>query len=148
MGHTRSVGASCLPYPWFRFEFLGKSSSPEFRLNERPDSIRGTAIYVSLPHRMRCKDDRFPFEVKIAWDNRKRLAKANTYESRVIVHPCQPSRADAHCSMKWSSHPGVDPKSSNSALDISEVPEPDAIESIEVGKSLKSVCCVDRHLRS
>lgn len=88
---------------------------------------------------MRCEDDGFPFEVEIVWGNRKRLAKANTYESRVIVHLCQPSRADVHCSMKWSSHPGVDPKCSNSSLDISEVPEPEAIERIEVGKSLKSL---------
>ncbi len=98
-------------------------------------------IDISLSNRLGCEDNRFPLEVEIAWGDVKRLAETNTYEIHIIIclRRTTRRRTDAHCSMKWSSHPGVDPKYSNSFSDNAVVLEPEAIAGIGNRQAFRAV---------
>ncbi len=120
----------CFPRARFSLDGLSKSSFRAFCPNKAPDRRGRGAIYKSRSNRILSNNNGLPFEVQIGWGEIKTLADVSTYDTRVIVYRLPKRCTDAHCLIKESSHPGVDPNCSHSPLDSSVVVELEAIEDI------------------
>ena len=114
----------------FNLDGLGKGCFRAFIPNNGPDRGRGIVIYKSRSNRILSNNEGFPFEVEIGCGYTKCLADVSAYGRCVIMYWLTKRCTDAHCWIKNSSHPGVDPNCSHSSLDSTVVVELEAIEGV------------------
>ena len=124
--HIHGSG-SWFPKGRFNLDSLGKGCFRAFIPNNGPDRGRGIAIYKSRSNRILSNNEGLPFEVEIGWGYTKFLADVSTYGRRVIMYRLTKRCTDAHCWIKDSSHPGVDPNRSHSPVDSTVVVELEAM---------------------
>ena len=122
--------SSWLPQGLFNLDSLGKGCFRAFCPNNGADRGRGVVIYKSRSNRVLSNNEGLPFVVEIVWGYTKSLADASAYGRRVIMNGLTKRCTDAHCWIKDSSHPGVDPNCSHSPLDSAVVVELEAIDGI------------------
>lgn len=128
--------SSWFPQDRFNLDSLGKGCFRAFIPNDGPDRQRGIVIYESRSNRL-SNNEGLPFEVEIGWGYTKFLADVSAYGRRVIMYRLTKSCTDAHCWIKDSSHPGVDPNFSHSSLDSTVVVELEAIEGVNFSDGLR-----------
>jgi hypothetical protein len=138
------------PYARFNLDSLGKGCFRAFCPNNGADRGRGVVIYKSRSNRILPNNEGLPFEVEIGCGYTKFLADVSAYGRRVILYRVTKRCTDAHCWIKDSSHPGVDPNTFHSSLDSTVVVELEAIEGINAPDSRPregDITCRVRHSR-